>query len=78
MTTRERTRDHLARVYPLQPRVGDVLENGRWGPVEVLGVHEHGRVLDVRVRDGGHRGHELRIGRHPEGCWLRVSGSEGE
>lgn len=58
--------------YLKQPRRGDVLESGRYGPVVVCGVHQHGLVLDVQVV--GSERHE-RLERAPEGHWFRLSRS---
>lgn len=58
------TREGLVR----QPRVGDQLENGRFGAVEVLEVKDHGRTLVVQTTVHGIE----TVQRAPEGWWTRA------
>lgn len=53
--------------YPKQPRVGDVIEVGRYGLVVVIDVHDHGRRLYVT----DDRGYVHHVERAENGCWWR-------
>jgi hypothetical protein len=69
-----------------QPRVGDALETGRYGRVEVRAVRDHGVTLDVTDANGRDwtisrdrtRGHWTRVARAAEPPSLPVLTADGE
>lgn len=59
--------------YVKQPRVGDVLDTGRYGMATVLEVHAHGAVLVVEA--AGRR--RERLERAVSGHWVRLWTADG-
>lgn len=54
--------------YVRQPKVGEVLEHGRYGIVRVVSVHDRGRKLVVL----DHAEHQWTTERAEFGTWLRA------